>query len=530
MYKNESKNGFSIIDIIVKIIFAGLFIFLLIWLFQKKVPNMTPFYSNVFRENIKYMQDAGESYFTDDKMPKNVGDEVKLTLSEMIDKKLIIPFVDEDGNSCNQYNSYVSIKKEEDESYTLKTNLVCNKESDYTIKVLGCHTYCKNQSCNKTCSIEKIVKYQFKKLTSKTTTKYSCPTGYKLDGKYCLKTVTAQKAANIKVISTSRVETKDANVTVKTGSHTVTVDAIATANSGTKTLLKTIVSNNKVYVDRIVKTTPSTTRTETYSCPKTEKQCTNVTKQESYTCNKTERKCNTSYVSQSCGVTCSPGAGWGSAPVCTECVTTVPVETCHNVTVPSTCTKPVTTQECHDVTVQGTCTREVTVPGTTTYSCPVGSIAEGSGSSLKCYKVVKEYSCPAEANLKEGSGSSLKCYKVTNGTITYICADSSYKLNGTTCSKVVTERYNEYSCDNGYTLNGTKCNKTVIDSKNQLTCDSGYTLSGSICKKSTTEKIKATAKKSTSKYYIYKWSTEETLRGWTKTGKSKIENGKEICE
>ena len=92
MYKNESKNGFSIIDIIVKIIFAGLFIFLLIWLFQKKVPNMTPFYSNVFRENIKYMQDAGESYFTDDKMPKNVGDEVKLTLSEMIDKKLIIPY------------------------------------------------------------------------------------------------------------------------------------------------------------------------------------------------------------------------------------------------------------------------------------------------------------------------------------------------------------------------------------------------------------------------------------------------------
>src|SRR5574344_375469 len=111
MYSNEKKSGFSILDILVKIIFAGLFIFILVWLFQKKVPNMTPFYSNVFRENIKYMQEAGESYFTDDKMPTKVGEEVKISLSEMYEKKLILPFVDKDGNSCNQYNSYVSITK-----------------------------------------------------------------------------------------------------------------------------------------------------------------------------------------------------------------------------------------------------------------------------------------------------------------------------------------------------------------------------------------------------------------------------------
>ena len=56
MYSNDKRNGFSILDIIVKIILFGLFIFILVWLFNKKVPNMTPFYSNVFRENIKYMQ------------------------------------------------------------------------------------------------------------------------------------------------------------------------------------------------------------------------------------------------------------------------------------------------------------------------------------------------------------------------------------------------------------------------------------------------------------------------------------------
>ena len=94
MYSNDKRNGFSILDIIVKIILFGLFIFILVWLFNKKVPNMTPFYSNVFRENIKYMQEAGESYFTDDKMPKEIGGEVKMTLSEMIEKKIILPFVD----------------------------------------------------------------------------------------------------------------------------------------------------------------------------------------------------------------------------------------------------------------------------------------------------------------------------------------------------------------------------------------------------------------------------------------------------
>ena len=37
MYSNDNKNGFSILDLIVKIIFAGLFIFILVWLFNKKV-------------------------------------------------------------------------------------------------------------------------------------------------------------------------------------------------------------------------------------------------------------------------------------------------------------------------------------------------------------------------------------------------------------------------------------------------------------------------------------------------------------
>ena len=90
MYSNDRKTGFSVLDLLVKIIFAALFVFLLIWLFKKNVPNMTAFYSNVFRENIKYMQEAGESYFTDERMPKEVGQTEKISLSDMYDKKLIL--------------------------------------------------------------------------------------------------------------------------------------------------------------------------------------------------------------------------------------------------------------------------------------------------------------------------------------------------------------------------------------------------------------------------------------------------------
>ena len=106
MYNTEKNPGFNVKDVIIKAIFLVLFILLLVWLFPK-VPNMKPFYSNVFRENIKYMQEAAESYYTTERLPKNVGDTAEMTLQDMIDKNLILPFVDEDGNSCDTKESYV---------------------------------------------------------------------------------------------------------------------------------------------------------------------------------------------------------------------------------------------------------------------------------------------------------------------------------------------------------------------------------------------------------------------------------------
>ena len=506
MYSNDNKNGFSILDLIVKIIFAGLFIFILVWLFNKKVPNMKPFYSNVFRENIRYMQEAGESYFTDEKMPTEVGQEIKISLGEMIEKKLIIPFIDEDGNECNNDESYVGITKL-DEGYELKTNLVCPKENNYTVKLLGCHTYCLNGVCKpekeeeKVCTTTKVKQYQYKKLVTSTKSTYSCASGYTLKGKYCYKSVL--------------VDSKPAE-SIPAGQRIDVQDAIAVTTPGSRTELTPIVKTDTqtANYNKITLETQKTTGTQTASYNKvpleTKKTTTpDTTKQESYSCTKTERRCSTTYqsYSYSCNCTSSVGPTGKTITSCSTCYGSTPVESCSNVSVPSTCY------------------RTVTVPGSTTYSCPSdATIKEGSGASLKCYKTscpsgytmsgsgtstkctktTKTYSCPAEANVKEGSGESLKCYKATEGSYYYKCADSSY------------------------TLDGNKCKKTITDST--LGCPSGYTLEGKMCNKYSTEEKKATEEKVTTNKYKYTWSAKTSLKGWTRTGKTRTVNGKKVCK
>ena len=476
MYSNERKSGFSILDLIVKIVFFALFVFILIYLFDKKVPNMAPFYSNVFRENIKYMQDAGEAYFTDDKMPKQVGDTVKISLSEMFDKKIVLPFVDKDGNSCNQYDSYVSVTKTVN-GYELKTNLVCNTESDYLVKILGCHTYCENDKCDKMCSVEKITQYQYRKQATGTKTSYSCAKGYTLKGSKCYKTVLADSEAPKVVYGDPVTYTKPAELVVVNGKKTQLTTIVTTIPGDTY----------RVYLNAI-KTTTDGTSERVYLTPI--KSTTNGTSEKVYltpvkttvpATTETQKKCNTTYKQEtySCNCTTYRDSNGKSVTTCNTCTRSIPVETCKDVVVvtqegytkyscPSNATgssgsgsslkcwytkttSGSTTYSCPSNATGSSgsgsslkCWYTKTTAGTTTYSCPSkATYSSGSGSSLKCWYLDKEddtkvYSCPSGTDAQEGSGKSLKCYKVTKGTYYYSC--KSY---------------------NGYTLKGTKCYKTV---------------------------------------------------------------------
>ena len=544
MYSNERGSRFSILDIVVKLIFAALFIFILVWLFQKNVPNMAPFYSNVFRENIKYMQEAGESYFTDDKLPKEIGQSNKISLADMFDKKLVLPFVDEDGNSCNQYDSYVSVTKT-DNGYELKTNLVCNKESNYTIKILGCHNYCKDALCSKTCSVEQITEYKYKKLSNVTT--YKCPSGYKKDGKYCVQSKIVDSKSATKTNTTTRVDVIDADKVYDSGKKTE-VDVIKTRNDDTyeKVYINAIkevstgtTTRTKVYVDPIKSTTSGSTSTtkEAYSCQKTktvresydctkyktETQCTKKYKQEAYSCN-----CSTKYV------------GGVYKTSCNTCYKSVPYQSCSDVkkSYTDTCYRDVTK------TYTDTCYRNktTTTPGSTTYSCPsYAEGSEGSGANLKCYYYQEtstagsvSYKCPSKADGSTGSGSNLKCYyleKVSNG-YSYKCPSKANYSTGSgknlRCYVVTNGSYHYECTEKGYKLDGKYCKKTIKETSTTKKCDSGYKLEGNKCNKYSTTKINAT--KTTSKKTIYKWSKSENLSGWTKTGETRTTQGEEKCE
>lgn len=145
MYEEE-KRSFPIRDFLLKLILIVIFVLLLVWLLPKTdLSNLT---DRIFRENVTEMKEAAISYFTIERLPQKEGESVTLTLQQMLDKKLLLPFKDKNGKSCDVKNSYVKLTKMKDE-YELKVYLKCSEEEDYIIVHLGCYSYCKEAICEK---------------------------------------------------------------------------------------------------------------------------------------------------------------------------------------------------------------------------------------------------------------------------------------------------------------------------------------------------------------------------------------------
>ena len=111
-------------------------------------PNLDGLTNRIFNANVQEMKNAGTSYFTTDRLPQKVGDSVKLTLQEMLDMKLLLPFTDKNGNSCDTKGSYVVLTKKDD-SYEMKVNLKCDNQEDYILVTMGCYSYCTSAICEK---------------------------------------------------------------------------------------------------------------------------------------------------------------------------------------------------------------------------------------------------------------------------------------------------------------------------------------------------------------------------------------------
>ena len=93
--------------------------------------------------NITAMKDAAFEYFTPSKLPEQVGSTEKLTLSQMLNQKMLIDFT-EDGDVCDIDSSYVQTTKTADGNYALKVSLDCGDKSDFivtTIEEANCTEY-----------------------------------------------------------------------------------------------------------------------------------------------------------------------------------------------------------------------------------------------------------------------------------------------------------------------------------------------------------------------------------------------------
>lgn len=161
MYTEEYENrGFPFRDFLLKLILIIIFVFLLVWLIPKftsptkvvsedsnneKIDALT---SQIFSDNLEKMKEAAITYYTDERLPKEVGDSDKMTLSDMIGKKLIVALIDKNNKACDVEKSYVKITKVDNE-YILKVNLKDSEKEDYILVHLGCYTYCDSYVCEK---------------------------------------------------------------------------------------------------------------------------------------------------------------------------------------------------------------------------------------------------------------------------------------------------------------------------------------------------------------------------------------------
>lgn len=155
---NEQAN-FSVKNVILQFLFVALFVFILIWLFPLKSDlknavnsientDLSVLTDRIFNENIISMKDSAKSYYTTSRLPKNVGDKVSMTLGEMLEKKIILPFTDKNKKACDLKESYVEITKY-DEEFIMKVNLKCGKEENYLLVYMGCYDYCSTTLCEK---------------------------------------------------------------------------------------------------------------------------------------------------------------------------------------------------------------------------------------------------------------------------------------------------------------------------------------------------------------------------------------------
>ena len=140
MYEEKRfiKRKINWFSVFLKVLLLFLVIFL-IWflIFGRKTSNKPAKKGQSMEDNLKNYKKDSVKYFTEDKLPKDIGEVKKVTLEEMIKDKATKEIIDKNGNKCSTKSSYSQVTKVEDNNYTLKVYIKCKNEADSVLTTIS---------------------------------------------------------------------------------------------------------------------------------------------------------------------------------------------------------------------------------------------------------------------------------------------------------------------------------------------------------------------------------------------------------
>ena len=527
--EEERRSGLTIKDLLIRLILIVIFVFLLIWLFP--MPDLKPLNNQIFADNIDRMKDVAKSYYTTERLPKNINEFKKMTLREMIDNKLILPLTDSNGKTCNKDNSYIKLTKLENE-YVIKVYLSCSDKQDYIITHFGCYDICsdackqletttpvkriddttrprggKSTTLRKTTSERittsktvKLYEYEFtKRVCTEKFDRNECPSGYNLVGNICIKnnSEVVSKDADTKVVKITNTDTKKAKLV--TDSHTDYVNASCKNVNKTSTINATpkSVPVKAIKEEKVQLVTASKANSYDVKGAVVTKKTTNsdyIITQNYKVITATKYATEYGWVYVSTITSQKSGLGYVNAnekvvlvnietvPTCKLCTTMVNVYTYYKYQKKATkyeysCDNfPGYTKYGTDKCRKATGTTKKCPSG---YN-PNGSVCSKTEESMSCAKYGSDYVLDKSKKSCTKTTTTYKCPSGTRKTsdkryckktvYSYKCPSGTTSIGNNKCSKI------EYTCptntsDKIYTLAGTKC--TVVTKKLECTCPSG---------------------------------------------------------
>ncbi len=141
----EKERRINWLSLLVKIIIIFVLSLIIIWIIAKIVGGKK--LSDTFKQNINSMENTAVNYFKTIDLPQKKNESIKITLGEMIDKKLLISQKENDVTTCDTKKSVAKITRKSS-NYIVETTLKCGEEKD-TISRKFSFKNCKNCSENK---------------------------------------------------------------------------------------------------------------------------------------------------------------------------------------------------------------------------------------------------------------------------------------------------------------------------------------------------------------------------------------------